>query len=215
MFVAVWCCQWFTVTHKGLRQYTCKALNCSVQGLESQNRSVDGDEVALRILPPCAWWVFKRDQLAAATKAAATEQEPTGRAGVDLQSLAASPSTFSDAGVGEPGMSQSFPSTVADNLLLFCHAWSEGGMNPSLLMLRLVTCCSCTKCGLMITDPPGNIAVQAKWLLAECREVLQTSLSCVTILNLAHFRSLPCCRAEVEYSCKQRGGRRGFQGCIR
>lgn len=72
-----------------------------MQGLESQNCSVDGDEVALRILPPCAWWVFKRDQLAAATKAAASGQEPTTKAGIDLQSLAASPSTFSDAGLPE------------------------------------------------------------------------------------------------------------------
>lgn len=69
-----------------------------MQGQESQNCSVDGDEVALRILPPCAWWVFKRDQLAAATKAAATGQKPAAKAGIDLQSLAASPSTFSAAG---------------------------------------------------------------------------------------------------------------------
>ena len=100
-------------------------IRCSVQGLESQNRSVEGDEVALRILPPCAWWVFKRDQLAAATKAAASGQEPTGRAGIDLQSLAASPSTLSNAGISEPGMSQSFST------------------------LRLMTCCSFATCGLL------------------------------------------------------------------
>ena len=41
-----------------------------MQGLESQNRSVEGDEVALRILPPCGWWVFKREQLKAAQRAA-------------------------------------------------------------------------------------------------------------------------------------------------
>lgn len=76
---------------------------CVVQGTESQNRSVDGDEVALRILPPCAWWVFKRDQLAAATKAAAASQGPTGKEGIDAASVdvAASASIFSDAGMPE------------------------------------------------------------------------------------------------------------------
>ena len=111
---------------QGLCPLICKDPKSGVvQGLESQNRSVDGDEVALRILAPCAWWVFKRDQLAAATKAAATEQESTGRAGIDLASLAASPS-ISDAGVGEPGLSQSFST------------------------LRLLTCCSFGMCGLML-----------------------------------------------------------------
>ncbi len=56
----------------------------------SQNRSVEGDEVALRILPPCGWWVFKREQLKAAQKAAAKgpsreAQGPSREAqGVDL-----------------------------------------------------------------------------------------------------------------------------------
>ncbi|KAL0033647.1 hypothetical protein WJX79_009647 [Trebouxia sp. C0005] len=54
-----------------------------IRGLESQNRSVEGDEVALRILPPCGWWVFKREQLKAAKKAAA--KGPSREAqGVDL-----------------------------------------------------------------------------------------------------------------------------------
>ncbi|DBA78387.1 TPA: hypothetical protein ACH3X2_007892 [Trebouxia sp. C0005] len=54
-----------------------------IRGLESQNRSVEGDEVALRILPPCGWWVFKREQLKAAQKAAA--KGPSREAqGVDL-----------------------------------------------------------------------------------------------------------------------------------
>ncbi len=54
-----------------------------MQGLESQNRSVEGDEVALRILPPCGWWVFKREQLKAAQKAAA--KGPSREAqGIDL-----------------------------------------------------------------------------------------------------------------------------------
>jgi len=58
-------------------------LYVSMQGLESQNRSVEGDEVALRILPPCGWWVFKREQLKAAQKAAA--KGPSREAqGVDL-----------------------------------------------------------------------------------------------------------------------------------
>lgn len=80
-----------------------------MQGTESQNRSVDGDEVALRILPPCAWWVFKRDQLAAATKAAAEQQEATSRAGFGSASLevAASPSPICDVGMAE-GVSRSF-----------------------------------------------------------------------------------------------------------
>lgn len=57
----------------------------SLQGLESQNRSVEGDEVALRILPPCAWWVFKREQLKAPQKAAASGR-PKNAEGVDLAS---------------------------------------------------------------------------------------------------------------------------------
>lgn len=54
-----------------------------IRGFESQNRSVEGDEVALRILPPCAWWVFKREQLKAAQKAAAKGQSGESQ-GIDL-----------------------------------------------------------------------------------------------------------------------------------
>ncbi len=54
-----------------------------MQGLESQNRSVEGDEVALCILPPCGWWVFKREQLKAAQKAAAKGPSRTAQ-GIDL-----------------------------------------------------------------------------------------------------------------------------------
>ena len=54
-----------------------------MQGLESQNRSVEGDEVAFRILPPCAWWVFKREQLKAAQKAAANGSTDDAE-GIDL-----------------------------------------------------------------------------------------------------------------------------------
>ena len=173
--------------------------------------------MALRILPPCAWWVFKRDQLAAATKATATELEPTGRAGIDLQSLAASPSTFSDAGVGEPGVSQSFSTLLLMTWCVTCflHVWSEGGMSPSLLMLLLIMCCSCAKRGLMITDSPGSIAVQAMALFAERRQVLQTCLPCLTILKMVHSKISPCCRAGVRYNCKSRGGCRRLHGCIR
>lgn len=94
--------------------------------------------MALRILPPCAWWVFKRDQLAAATKAAASGQEPAAKAGIDLQSLAASPSTFSDAGTPQGGADAplslvpcakcdelSEPKHVmVDGVRLLCHVWS-------------------------------------------------------------------------------------------
>ena len=78
----------------------------TAQGSESQNRSVEGDEVALRILPPCAWWVFKRDQLAAATKAAAAGSTPSEHKGADLAIAvnAASPSPGADANLpgGKP-----------------------------------------------------------------------------------------------------------------
>lgn len=84
---------------------TLKGLSADIfiKGTESQNRSVDGDEVALKILPPCAWWVFKRDQLAAATKAAAEQQKARSRAGSGSASLevAASPSAISDGGITE------------------------------------------------------------------------------------------------------------------
>ena len=76
-----------------------------MQGSESQNRSVEGDEVALRILPPCAWWVFKREQLAAATKAAAAagNQGPADMEGIDLASpeIAASPSQVEHVPTGK------------------------------------------------------------------------------------------------------------------
>lgn len=94
--------------------------------------------MALRILPPCAWWVFKRDQLAAATKAAASGQEPAAKAGIDLQSLAASPSTFTDAGTPQGKAHASHALVVCaksdelsepkhvmvDVFRLLCHVWS-------------------------------------------------------------------------------------------
>ena len=65
----------------------------TLQGLESQNRSVEGDEVALHILPPCGWWVFKREQLKAAQKAA-SKGAPTEAEGFDLAGAG-------NAGIGE------------------------------------------------------------------------------------------------------------------
>lgn len=41
-----------------------------LQGLQSQNRSVEGDEVAIRICAPSTWWTFKREQQMAQLEAA-------------------------------------------------------------------------------------------------------------------------------------------------
>lgn len=120
-----------------------------MQGQESQNCSVDGDEVALRLLPPCAWWVFKRDQLAAATKAAASGQEPTSKAGIDPHCLAASSSTFSAAGTpqGKVDASQAFA---------FC-AKSDQLSEPKHVMVDVSG--SCAVYGQIILNSSGISAV--------------------------------------------------------
>ncbi len=161
-----------------------------MQGLESQNRSVEGDEVALRILPPCGWWVFKREQLKAAQKAAA--KGPSREAqGVDL--------------AGTPNAAISEVATPAGKLprrlvsMHFCTAHWVVNCVP----LRCASCLAfawqtkhVTACSLMSSCTELDIMWIGLCKYMLCNEVMVTGLenpfadACEILLQHSAWRTL-------------------------
>lgn len=85
------------------------------QGLQSQNRSVEGDEVAIRICPPCAWWTFKREQQMAQQKAAGKASQAAD--GIDPASELAEASPAEAAAIDSNVHELATPSGV---IALYC-----------------------------------------------------------------------------------------------